>query len=206
MGKKVSVPVIAATARPPSREEIEFMKTVAYPRLNETIDDRSLEKVCEALWNICLWEKQRADILDTKAKDLLGLSSLAAAVIAFGGNVVDPQVGTLLLVRAVPLILFIFAVILSIIALLGVKYGGFYDRDVFNALDAHRNPVGDLHPFSDLDPYRCFLRETSLQRWLVQRSFSNRNDIKYRRLLYAQIAALIATVSMLGVVVSVLCK
>ena len=93
---------------------------------------------------------------------------------------------------------------MSINAQRATKFGGFYDKDVFEALGAYRNPVGATPPFVDADPYRCFLRETSLQRWLAYRTRCDVNDRKYKKLLLAQASAVIAVIGLLAVVMAAL--
>jgi hypothetical protein len=151
--------------------ELAFIQNTAFPRLDATETEKSLEKLAEVLWNLCLWERQRTTSLDTKAATLTGLSSLAAAVV-------------------------------SASTLPGVNraeaVSGFFDADVFAALEAYKTPVGDMPKFHDADPYRCFLRETVLQRWLIYRNYCDSNDRKSRHLAVAQWSAAIAVASLLA--------
>jgi hypothetical protein len=181
-----------------SDREMEFMNSIAIPILDATQDERSLEDLSETFWNLCQWEKERADILDTKASYLLGLSTIAAAVVAVGGIAQTAIDAKLLWAGAISLTFFTLTVIASLYALLGQKYGGFVDRDVFSSLHAHIKPVGRIKAFRDKDPRRCFIRETILQRWLIYRGYSDANDSKFRRLVVAQVLAILSVLSLFG--------
>ena len=185
-------------ARPLSDRETNFMNSVAVPRLDGTQDEKSLEDLSLTFWNLCLWEKARADILDTKASYLLGLSSIAAAVIAVGGIAGGTNQTYLLLPSGISLGLFAITVVLSLITLRGRGYGAFNDTDVFDSLRAHLQPVGKVKPFEDKDPRRCFLRETILQRWLIYRWYGQANDSKFKWLLGAQVFAVVSVLSLFG--------
>lgn len=190
--------------RKPSRREIDFMNKVAVPILDGTQDEESLKDLSETFWNLCLWEKQRAKILDTKASYLLGLSSIAAAVVAVGGVAQTITHPNLLLAGGISLGLFTITVAASLLAHLRKGYGGFNDQDVFMSLRAHHEPVGDIKAFQDKDPRRCFLRETILQRWLIYRWHSDANDSKFHRLVVAQVLAVLSVVSLFGYLAIVL--
>ena len=184
--------------------ETTFIKSTAFPQLDAIVEEKTLEKFTDLLWNLCLWERQRANSIDTKAAALTGLSSLAAAVVSASTVAPTTPDPVLLGARCLSIVLFIGTVILSVNAQRVVKFGGFHDGDVFDALGAHRVPVGVTPPFSDGDPHRCFLREVALQRWLIYRTHSDTNDTKYRRLAVAQGSAVVAVASLLGAVVAAL--
>ena len=188
----------------PSDREMEFMNIDAIPILDGTQDDKSLEDLSQTFWNLCLWEKGRADILDTKASYLLGLSSIAAAVVAVGGVAQAANSIKLLWPGGISLGFFAITVIASLIALLGKEYGAFNDKDVFLSLRAHQEPIGEIKAFEDREPRRCFLKETILQRWLIYRRYSDKNDTKFRRLVVAQKLAVLSVLSLFGYLVIVL--
>jgi len=189
--------------RVPSYRELEFMNSVAIPRLDETNDEKTLEDLAETFWNLCLWEKGRADILDTKASYLVGLSSITAAVVAVGGVAGADMGSTVLIAIGVSLALFAITVVLSLFALGGKKYGAFLDKDVFGSLHAHEAPIGKIKAFEDKDPRRCFIREIILQRWLIYRWHHDANDQKYNQLVHAQVSAVISVCSLLAILVVV---
>lgn len=191
-------------ARVPSPGETEFMNSVAIPILDGTKDEKSLENLSETFWNLCLWEKGRTNILDTKASYLLGLSSIAAVVVAVGGTAQAMIHTNLLLAGAISLGFFTMTVVASLFALLGKKYGAFNDHDIFESLRAHQQPVGQIKAFEDKDPRRCFLREIILQRWLIYRWHTDANDSKFSRLVVAQVLAVLSVVSLFGYLAIVL--
>ncbi len=183
--------------------EHDFINNTAFPVLDATDSERALEKLGDGLWNLCLWEAQRTTALDTKAAALLNLSSLATVVVA-AVSALGPGVNhnrAVLIALSPSVILFIITVLLSIRAQGVARLGGFLDIDVFEALSACRKPVGSTPPFKDSDEYRCFLRETAIQRWLVYRQRCDQNDSKSRRLGAAQLSAAFAVASLLVVVV-----
>ncbi len=183
--------------------EKDFIANTAFPPLDASEDDKVLEKLADALWNLCLWEGQRATTLDTKAATLTGLSSLAAAVVS--ASATGQTVGDgVTIARCASIALFILTVLLALYAQRAFRQGAFFDEDVFAALQAHKVPVGEVPAFKDANPYRCFLREISLQRWLVYRKQSDANDAKFHRLLVAQYAAAVATSSLIATVIMVL--
>ena len=173
---------------PLTKSELEFINTVAIPALNKTQDEKSLHDLSNNFWNLCQWEKGRADILDSKASYMFGISSIAAAIVTFGAVVV----AKFLVVAAVCLAAVAITLIMALIALTGKSYGSFIDKDIFDSLGAHSKAVGPIDAFTEKDPYRCYLRETILQRWLIYRSYCNNNDEKYTQLVRAQIIAVIA--------------
>ncbi|MEW5922693.1 MAG: hypothetical protein AB1746_01760 [Candidatus Zixiibacteriota bacterium] len=182
--------------RVPSALEIEFMNEAAIPILDKTQNEESLQNLSEIFWNLCIWEKDRAEILDTKASYLLGLSSIAAAVITVGTIAQNFARSSILISIGISLGLFTITVVTSLITLLGKKYGAFNDLDIFSSLRAHINPIGQIKPFNDNDPRRCFLREITLQRWLIYKWHSDANDSKFKRLIVAQIAAVLSVISL----------
>jgi hypothetical protein len=187
---------------PLTAEHEKFIRDVAFPQLDATTDAKMLERLADTFWSLCLWEQQRTTVLDTKAAALMGLSSLAAAVIA-AGTIPGVAPGRLLfLARCISISLFILTVLLSIRAQSARKIGSFRDIDVFAALGAHKVPVGATPRFTDASPYECFLRELALQRWLVYRWRSDANDKKYEGLVRAQRAAAWAVVGLLVTVLT----
>lgn len=190
--------------RVPSKREMEFMNSVAIPMLDGTQDEKSLELLFETFWNLCLWENERKSMLDAKASYLLGLSTIAAAVIAVGGGAQALMHTKLLLAGGISLGFFTLTVVASLVALFGKKYGAFNDQDVFKSLCSHEEPVGPIKAFEDKDQRRCFLREITLQRWLIYRWYSDGNDTKYGRLVVAQILAFLSVLSLFGYLATVL--
>jgi hypothetical protein len=180
--------------------QIAFMTTVAIPQLDEA-DSRVAEKLADSVWNLCLWENDRAKTLDTKASALLALSTIAAAVVSIGANTVLS--GTITIMRIVSITLFLGTVLFCLFTLLGRKYGGFLDEDLFEAITAKNRPVGTLPPFKSKDQYTCYLNETILQRWLVYRKHASQNDSKYKWLRIAQFGALLSVASILVTIVAV---
>jgi len=185
-----------------TESETTFISRVAFPQLDAMRDDRTLEKLADVFWNLCLSEQQRATSLDVKAAALTGLSSLAAAVIAAASVSGARPSHALLVGRCVSIGLFVVTVLLSLHAQRVAKYGGFLDADLFDALGAHKEPVGPVPLFADADPHRCFLRELSLQRWLVYRCYCDGNDRKARRLGLAQASAALAVGSLVAALVT----
>ena len=192
-----------AVVRVPSSREKEFMNSVAIPTLDATRDESSLKDLSDVFWNLCLWERDRANVIDTKASYLLGLSSIGGAVVAVGGVAHGTVRSKLLLPAAIALGLFILTVIASLWTLLGKAYGTFNDRDTFDSLRAHEGPIGEIRAFEDKDARRCFLRELALQRWLIYRWYGDANDSRFSRLVLAQVLAVASTVSLLGFIVVV---
>lgn len=191
-----------ADAQSLTQAESDFIDNTAFPLLDATKDEKSLEKLAEALWNLCLWERQRTTALDAKAASLTGLASLAATAVSVASTLDGTTPAfSVLVARTISIGLFIAAVILSLNAQRVVHLGGFFDEDVFEALGAYKEPVGTT-PFQDADPYRCFLRETALQRWVIFRNHSDANDRKFRRLGVAQVASGLAVLSLLGVLIT----
>jgi len=178
-----------------STQEQAFLREVAFARLDATVDKESLQHVCGSFWDLCLWEKQRASTIDTKAAGLLGLSSVASAIV----TAVTPGSSAIALVTGA-VGFYLFAAILAAIALLVANYGTFIDGDVFDALHAHHTPVGKLPPFTDHDPFNCYLRETTMQRWLVYRWYGTENDAKAKWLLRSQVSSVIAVALLFGAV------
>lgn len=181
--------------------EIKFMNDKAIPVLDSVKDDKTLGDLAGTFWNLCLWENDRAKTLDSKAISLLGLSSIAAAVVAVGGIGQVGGLPGLLWARCVSLVLFAVTVAASLYSTLGRHYGTFSDEDVIASLRAHEQPVGEIRPFEDKDPRRCFLKETILQRWLVYRWHEDVNDARFKWLRFAQIMAVVSVLSLVGYVV-----
>lgn len=187
---------------PLSASEQEFIRGIGFESLNRPLDERALERFSEVLWNLCLWERQRTTAIETKAAALIGLSTLAAAVVSVGFTGATPLSKAVTVFRLVSVSLFVLTVLLSLFTQRVVTLGGFSDRDVFAALAAHEKPVGTTPKFADIDPYRDFLREVALQRWCVYRTFCDGNDAKASRLAWAQLAAALAVFSLLATISS----
>jgi hypothetical protein len=145
-----------------SREEQAFIDDVAFKKLDAVKDDETLKHFADVWWNLCLWEKQRADVIDSKAGSLLGLASVASAVVAATGLSGSG--------RPIAVTLFLIAAAFALWALLARDHGGFLDLEVFEALTAATEPVG-TPTSSDPDPKRSYLREITLQRWLIYTGF-----------------------------------
>jgi hypothetical protein len=190
--------------RAPSKGELAFMNDVAIPKLDKVEDNDILQGLADNFWQLCLWENDRAKTLDSKASSLLGLSSIAAAVVAVAGESATPGPTALFLARCLSLVLFTATVAVCVLALRLRAYGGFNDEDMFASVCAHEAPIGDVKPFQDKDETRCFLKETILQRWLIYRWHSDENDRKAGRVVTAQTMAFLAVASLFGYIVVVL--
>jgi hypothetical protein len=190
--------------RIPSQEENAFMNDFAIPILDKITDSNTLEKFADSFWSLCVWENDRAKALDQKASSLLGLSSIAAAVLAVGGDSVNNLALALLSARAASLLLFALTVASCIYALFLRNYGEFLSKDIFLSLSADKDPVGDIRPFQEKDSYRCYLRETTLQRWLIYKWHSDANDKKAKRVWVSQLLALLAVLSLLVQIIYIL--
>ncbi len=177
-------------------KEKKFIEKIAFPTLDKTKNDKTLEKMADGFWNLCLFERQRTAAIDAKAAALTNISSLAAAVIAASSVIGTGALDSLAIIaRVVSVLLFILTVFLSLNVQQVTGLGGFSDIDVFQAVRADTEPVGTPE-FDDKDQYRCFLRETILQRWLVYSRNCNANDAKYHKLWFAQMTAGIAVGSL----------
>ncbi len=187
------------TDNPYSVDERAFISKVALPRLNGIKDDRIAEKLAEDFWNLCKLEIDRLKILDSKASALLGLSSIAAAVVSVGAVGSSSHLQTWL--RCGSIALFVTTVVLCLVALIGRIYGALIDEEVFSSIDSNKVRKGRRHRFTSKKQYLCFLNETILQRWVVYRKHSVRNKSKARWLLAGQIAAVLSVLSLFGVIV-----
>ena len=170
-----------------SREEQAFIDNVAFKKLDAVVDDDTLKHFADVWWNLCLWEKQRADVIDSKASSLLGLASVASAVVAATGLT---GAG-----RPIAVTLFLIAAAFALWALLARDHGGFLDIDVFEALTAATEPVG-TPTSSDPNPKRSYLREISLQRWLIYAGFKKVSKVRSRYVKAGQIFAVAAIASL----------
>jgi hypothetical protein len=167
-------------------EQIRFLKIVAQPKLNAVPDEDTLKHFADVWWNLCQWEKQRADVLDTKAQSLVGLASIAGALIGLGAGALTP--GWPSFFRVVAAITFLATVLFAIGALRVRQVAGFLDSDVFLALNA--TPVlKDTLGFKDDDPFRNYLRETVMQRWFIYDSLKTASAAKATRVKRAQYLA-----------------
>jgi hypothetical protein len=70
---------------------------------------------------------------------------------------------------------------------------------VFGAIDATANPVGVTKKFKDADPFRGYLRETIMQRWLIYHNFKLQSNRRAKRVQFAQIFAVAAIAILCGV-------
>jgi hypothetical protein len=165
-------------------EEIRFLNEVAFPALDATKDDDTLKHFADVWWNLCLWEKQRADVIDAKATGLLGLSSIASAVVA-ATNLTGQG-------RAIAASLFLIAAICAVIALFVRDHSGFVDTEVFGALAAGTKPVGVSKKFSEEHAFRGYLREIVMQRWLIYRNFKSVSETRAKFVQGAQGFAVLA--------------
>src|ERR1700761_2408151 len=68
-----------------SDAQIRFLTDKAHPRLDAAISVDQLKHFADVWWNLCQWEKQRADVLDGKAQSLVGLASIASALVGLSG-------------------------------------------------------------------------------------------------------------------------
>lgn len=167
-------------------EQIRFLKIVAQPKLNAVPDEDTLKHFADVWWNLCQWEKQRADVLDGKAQSLVGLASIASALIGLGAGQLTPGLPSFF--RVLAAVTFLLTVLFSVSALRVRQVAGFLDSDVFLALNA--TPVlKDTLGFKDDDPFRNYLRETSMQRWFVYDSFKTASSTKAARVRRAQYLA-----------------
>lgn len=183
-GEKIVVPL--------TKDDITFIKEVASKQLDAATDVDQLKHFAETWWNLCQWEKQRADAIDGKAQMLLGLSSIATALLGSSAKPVDLWDAAL---RLVAILLFLVTVAVCIRALRVRQYGGFLDREVFEALGAFKEPVGVTPEFTDKDPVKCYLRETALQRWFVYKGFKVASGVKAARVRHAQEFAFAAVIT-----------
>jgi hypothetical protein len=189
---------------PVTPAEETFIRETAFGHLNRAEDERSLEKLADWLWNLCVLERQRTGSLDAKAATLTGLSSLSAAVMALSASLANSPKTQIVLVstQGISVALFIVTVLLSLRAQALTRLGAFLDADIFEALNASNNPVGITGSFQDANPYRCFLREVSIQRWLIYKRHRDANDNKAKYLGWAQKSAAIAVASLVVVLIS----
>jgi hypothetical protein len=207
---------MAQEARPPTipptrvygkqmtEEERRYVIGQAFKMLDATRDDRTLSHFADDLWRLCGWERDRARTLDDKAAKILGTSGVVALAVTLGtradwltGARLEPTLAPATLPLVVVMILvgavtclFFFAALLAVIASRPVRYGGFLPEEVFEALTACDSPVGITPAFTDRDPHRCYLRELSLQRWLIYQWHCKVNDQKARWVRRAQAAAI----------------
>jgi hypothetical protein len=201
---RISIPVEQPIEIPLSDSQAIFITNVALPQLNAIRDKRIAERLADSFWNLCTWESDRAKSLDSKASGLLGLTSIAAAVVTVGGIGIGDR--NQLILRCISICLFLATVITCLFAILGKKYGSLVDREIFESISAHKTAVGPIPRFKSRDQYICYLGETILQRWLLFRKHVERNDRKFKWVLAAQIVAVVAVASLLSNVVLALVK
>jgi hypothetical protein len=171
-------------------DEIRFINDTAHPQLDQVTSLEQLKHFADLWWNLCLWEKQRADAVDSKAQMLLGLSGIATALLGTSGLTATPEG----YIRAVAVGLFLLTVALSVWALRIRQYAGFVDSDIFNALSSHAKPVPVTPPFRDGKPFECYLREIALQRWFIYKSYKKASGSKTGQIQLAQGSACAAVV------------
>ena len=169
-----------------TEEQSRFVRDFAFSHLNKVQDTDQLKHFAETWWNLCQWEKQRLDILDSKAQMLLGLSGIATAILGTG---VAQQPNIL---RALAAVAFLATMICALIALLVKNVGGFLDREVFEALSANTSPVGVTPKFRDGSKLNCYYREIALQRWFVYDQYKKASEKKSPRVKGAQFIAVVA--------------
>lgn len=168
-----------------TEEQIKFIEDEA-KRLDAVTDNDLLKHFTETWWNLCQWEKQRLDILDTKAQMLLGLSGLATAIL--GTGFAEPSH----FLRAAAAFGFLLTIASALMVLRVRKVGGFIDGEVFGALSAATTPVGKTPPFTNNDVVACYYREIALQRWLVYDLYKKAAAAKSPWVRRAQVVAVIA--------------
>lgn len=156
--------------------------------------DDVLKHFADNWWNLCQWEKQRLDVIDTKAQMLLGLSSIAMAIL--GTGFAEQSHG----VRVIAAVGFLLTMVFALVALFVRQVGGFLDLDVFEALSASKVSVGTTPEFKDNNATRCYYRETAIQRWLVYDLYKKASAKKSGWVMAAQ---LVATLSVVAVAVAV---
>lgn len=185
-----------------SDAQLFFLNTTAYDNLNNTKNTEMLKHFADTWWNLCLWEKQRADVLDGKAQMLLGILGLGSPVIALlGTSGKSYPTGSLwLLISAAVLIL--LGAILAMLAIRISNYGGFLDRDVFGALTVAYTRPANMQAFRDTDPYRAYLRDVSMQRWLICNTYKIASHEKANKIHAAQLTAFLGICLLLFAVVS----
>ena len=176
---------------PLSPRQVKFLSKIAHPCLNAVTDNDTLKHFADVWWNLCLWEKQRADVLDGKAQTLIGLATIASAVVTVAVPVVGsdgPGAG----LRVAAVVAFLLTASLAVWSLRIAEYGGFLDTDVFGALTIATVPAGPIPAFDDKDPFRSYLREITMQRWLIYNSFKSASSVKADRVEKAQWLAIVA--------------
>lgn len=179
-------------------DDIQFLKEVAHPRLDAPASEDVLKHFAETWWNLCLWEKQRADVLDGKATSLVGLASVASAVVAATGDSLGSS-GWITWFKLGATAAFLVTAVLAVLALRVAKYPGFIDDDVFAALVINQAP-SVIPPFKETDPVKNYYRELAMQRWVVYRGFKRVSETRADMVAWAQIAA-IAAVTLLVLLV-----
>ena len=195
-GAQGTPPVGEPIEIPLSKPQIEFIRERA-AELDKITDATLLKHSAETWWNLCQWEKQRLDVIDTKAQMLLGLSSIATAILGTGFALQSH------IIQAIAAFLFLVTMVLALIALYIRKVGGFRDVEVFQALSASTNNVGETPAFTDADPERCYYRETALQRWLVYDFYKTASKRKTPFVFLAQVSATVAVLmAAIAVIVS----
>lgn len=177
--------------------ELTFLKGVAHEKLDELTDATSdvevLKHFADVWWNLCLWEKQRADVLDGKAQALLGLASISSAVVTAAAAAMPSASGIGWWLRIGAVLGFLVAAAFAVWSMRLRDYKGFLDTDVFGALDI--KPGADVLPkFKVTGRQVAYLRDISMQRWLVYNSFKDQSAEKATRIIIGQVVALISIV------------
>jgi len=162
-----------------------FLTSIAHPELDKVTSLEQLKHFADVWWNLCQWEKQRADAINSKAQMLLGLSGVATALLGTSG--LPPTLEGLF--RAFAIALFLFTVLLSVWASRIRQHAGFAEQDVFEALSCHETPVPNTPAFQDGKPFECYLRETCIQRWFIYRKFKKASASKTGQIQLAQYSA-----------------
>jgi hypothetical protein len=163
--------------------ETGFLREVAAPRLESVTNAELLKHFADVWWNLCLWEKQRADAIDTKASGILGLASVASAIVAVGGTATQTSAS-----RVVGAILFLVSAALALFALRVRDYTGFADGQVFKALDSAK--AAAQAPTEANDPALiAYLQQVVMQRWLVYKGYKEASNDRAKWVYSAQVAA-----------------
>jgi hypothetical protein len=169
-----------------TEKEDAFLRTVAAPRLEAVKNAEILKHAADTWWNLCLWEKQRADAIDAKATGVLGLASVASAIIGVTGTI------GVTFWRVLAAVVFLLAAGVALWALRVKDHGGFADDLVFDALTSV--PSTGEPPVTNDPSYIGYLQQTIMQRWLVYNRFKAVSRHRAGLVFVAQSFAVIAVV------------
>lgn len=178
------------STQPIDAAETAFLRELAAPRLESVTNVELLKHFADVWWNLCLWEKQRADAIDTKASGILGLASVASAIVAVGGGSTSQTSAS----RVAGAILFLASAALALFALRVRDYTGFADGQVFKALDSAN--AATQAPTDANDPALiAYLQQVVMQRWLVYKGYKQTSNDRAKWVYSAQVAAGVAIVA-----------